>query len=170
MLKESNGSVAGIGVVQLPAGRKVAPAKAAEPVALTGKADTEEKAHKALKSMFQAACVNFARRYQSLKEAIETCLKAGVTIETVEGWAAEVGYSIQTFRNTMTAIRKETGEMLRIVKKDDRRLARNRKTPAEKSLEDRMYAYGVRECGSLKKAASMFLKLSRRADADAKAE
>lgn len=161
---------AGIRVVELPkSDRKVQP-ESTEPVELTGKASTEETAHKELKRMFQSTLVQYARRFNTLREAIETCKKAGVTDKEMEAWAVEVGYSLQTFRNVQTNIRKDSGEMLKVVRKDDRRLARNRQTPAERSLEDRVYSYMVRECGSLKAAAKLALKLSRRFTAEDKAK
>lgn len=162
---ENNSSIR---VVELPkTDRKVAPV-AKETVALTGKATNEIEGIKALETMFKAAVVGYARKFHTLREAIETCKAAGVSDSQMKQWATEVGYSIQTFANVMTNIRKDKGEMLKVVQKDDRRIARNRKTPAETSLFDRAHDYLLRECGTLAAARKLALALSRQFEKEIK--
>lgn len=166
----SRSNIVAIGTTALPASERQNKPATSEPVVLTGKADTEGKAHKELKAYFQTVCVAYARKFESLREAIEKCLKAGVTDKEMEGWALEVGFALQTYRNTMTAIRKDSGAMLKIVKKDDRRLAKNRMTETEKTDMERAESYILKlKDGNLNKAAAFALALSRRFTAADKA-
>lgn len=160
---------ASVRIVELPkSDRKVQTPEDKKPVALTGKATDEIEGIKALETMFKSAVVAYARKFSTLREAIETCKAAGVTDGQMRDWATEVGYSIQTFANVMTNIRKDKGEMLKVVQKDDRRIARNKKTPAETSLFDRAHDYLLRECGTLAAARKLALALARQFEKEIK--
>lgn len=152
----------------LPNARDIKPET--EEIALSGKADTADKAKSELKKMFQTAAIAAAHKNVSLQEAITACKAGGVTNKELQTWAVETGcWALQTFRNVMSAMRKDNGEMIKIVTAYDKRRAENRKTPAERSLEDRVHDYLLREAGSFKAAAKLALRLNRRFTEEKKA-
>lgn len=175
---ESTGSIENMTAVQLGESRlSVLPnardIKPQAPEALTGKVTDEGKAKAELKRMFQNAAIAHAHKSVSLMEAIKACKAAGISDTELAEWAVETGCwgkSIQTFRNVMSSLRKESDTMLKQVKAYDKRLAKNRKTPEEKSIEDQCYAYLLSKYGSKAKAASGALRLNRRFAAEAKAD
>lgn len=173
---ETTGSIENMTAVQLGESRlSVLPnardIKPAAPEALTGKADTADKARAELKKMFQNAAIAAAHKNVSLQEAITACKAGGISDKELQEWAVETGcWAIQTFRNVMSAMRKDNGEMVKIVSAYDKRLAKNRKSPEEKSIEDQCYDYLLSKYGSKSKAASGALRLNRRFGGEAKAD
>lgn len=168
---ETNGArnASPVAIAVTPSGRKVKP-EPPEPVELAKAVSNESEAHKELKRMFQATIKNYARGFNSLREAIETCRKAGVTDKELESWAEEAGWKLQTFRNTMSAIRKDGGEVKRIVTALDKR-RRAAKDPVKKTRAEQGYKYLLGLCdGSVKTVKSVALAISRMADEAMKAE
>lgn len=156
--------------VVMPKSDRINASKPKVDVALTGKADTEDKAHKELKEMLRSACVAYSRGSESMRTTIEKCKAAGVTDAEIQAWLTEFGFPIQTYRNAMVAIRKDNGAMLKIVKRDDKRLAKNRMTETERTDMERAEAYLLKlKDGDLNKAAKFALALNRRFVALAKA-
>lgn len=164
---ETNGAPVAIAIT--PSGRKVKP-EPSEPLELTKAVNSETEAHKELKRMFQSCVKNYARGFNSLREAIETCRKAGVSDKELESWAEEAGWKLQTFRNTMSAIRKDGGEIKRVVAALDKR-RRAAKDPVKKTRAEQGYKLLLRLCdGSVKDVKSVSLAISRMADEAMKAD
>lgn len=159
-LKDTENSA--ISVVELPKSNRKVAVEDKEPVALTGRADTEDQAHKELKRMFIAACKGVARASVTMREAIDACLEAGITEDKLAEWALEAGYKLKTFQNTMVQVRKESGEMVKIVKSYDQR-RKAQKDPVKKSRAEKYYGLMVREFGSAKIVQSVALAVARMA-------